>query len=294
MRRGRGGALPRLLTRPGRIVRAALLAVAGGGLIAAGLQALPAAADAAPSHQVSVQDRLDDVVGLHNAAVTLPAADITKATLEYGPGWIRAEVGTFNSTDPVRDPHWQSDNTFAVWTLDTNADGAADYLVEYGISAGKELYGDVLRPDAAPGSPALCSADSVTYSSSVLGGDYTLRLDPACIGNPAAIAWTVGFSYESGGGLLGTDIVPDRGFAAAVSAPSPTPAFTTPTNPTTVTTAPIARTRHRSVGPRPVTELPRTGSGRVLPLSGVGLGVLLMGAGLRVMVPPGHRRLTNV
>jgi hypothetical protein len=212
-----------------RCRRAAVAAAAGFVLIGVGLCSRPASADAVPTNLGSVTDRLADVVDLHGrASLTLPRADITGASLEYAPSWIRAEVRTFNATDPVADPNWQSGDTFAVWSLDTTGDGKVDYLVEYGITSAKELYGDVLRPDSAPADPPVCNADSVTYTSGVAGGVYTLRFDPACLGNPPAIAYTVGLSYDSGGGHgtgpVGTDIVPDSGFAAAVPAPvAPTP-----------------------------------------------------------------------
>jgi hypothetical protein len=356
------------------VVRAAACAGAGVALIVVGLYAMPASADAPSSNVGSVQDGLADVVDLAAASVTVPAADITGAGLEYGPGWIRMQVKTFGFTDPVKDANWQSDDTFAVWTLDTTGDGQADYLVEYGITPEKELYGDVMRPDSRPDDPALCGADSVTYSSSAAGGVYELRLDPTCLGRPASIAYTVGFVYDTGGGrgagVVGTDIVPNRGFAPAVTAPlsagpvpaapaaapqlvlmpttaappvapaSPTsaaplapaaastaarvaPTSTAPVpstapapplpaagrsatpaghgahaparrattaatifRPTSAPSAPPLTPATQPPAPRAVPELARTGPRRLLALSGVGLGVLLIGAGLLVMVSP--------
>jgi LPXTG-motif cell wall-anchored protein len=199
------------------------VAALGFGLIGVGLYSLPAAAEAVPTNQAAVVDGLADVLELHGAPLTLSRADITGATIEYAPTWIQAVVRTFSATDPVVDTDWQSDNTFIVWSLDTSGDGKVDYLVEYGITSDKELYGDVLRPDSGPAGPAVCDADSVTYSGGVAGGVYTLRLDPACLDHPPQIAYTVGISYDSGGGRgsgpVGTDIVPDHGFAAAVPAP---------------------------------------------------------------------------
>jgi LPXTG-motif cell wall-anchored protein len=202
---------------------AAVVAALGFVLTGVGLYSLPAAAEAVPTNQAAVVDGLADVLELHGAPLTLPRADITGATIEYAPTWIQAEVRTFSATDPVVDPDWQSDNTFIVWSFDTTGDGKVDYLVEYGITSDNELYGDVIRPDSGPAGPAVCNADSVTYSSGVVGGVYTLRFDPACLDHPPQIAYTVGISYDSGGGRgygpVGTDIVPDHGFAVAVPAP---------------------------------------------------------------------------
>jgi len=331
-------------------------AVTGLFLLCVGLSTLPAGADSAPSNRGSVTDRLADVVDLHAVPVTVPRADITGASVEYAPGWIRLEMTVFNATDPVKDPHWASDNTFAVWTLDTNADGKPDYLVEYGNVDG-QLYGDVFRPGDGADDPSLCEADSVTHSGSAAGGVFTMEVDPFCLGRPSAIAYTVGISYDAGGGLVGTDIVPDTGFAAAVTAPAaplsveslaapvdptsspvsvpvpvpgtvpatdgkqapkavsapvpsaaPTPASKPAATsvarsapktgagglPRSPGSAPSANRTTTSVAssasavPRPSAtsagELARTGAARLRPLSALGLGLVLMGAGLLVMI----------
>ena len=315
--------------------------VAGLLLVFVGLSSLPAGADAPPSNRGSMVDRLGDVIDLQAVPVTVPRADITGAAVEYGPGWIRLEVSVFNATDPAKDPNWQSDDTYAVWSLDTNADGKADYLVEYGITSDGQLYGDVFRPDSGKDDPTLCEATSVSHSGTAAGGVYTMVIDPACIGRPNAIAYTAGLSYDTGGGHgagpVGTDIVPDTGFAAAVAAPGVTalgaappvgqappviaaPAVTAPAAgpttterqaPTPTPAASAAVTPSATEPPRPVGggsapapksataprgpgatattsggELARTGSTRLRPMAALGLGLFLMGAGLRLMLRP--------
>jgi hypothetical protein len=97
--RGRGGGLCLRVARLGPAAAAAAAAL-GFVLIGVGLYSLPAAAEAVPTNQGAVADGLADVLELHGAPLTLPRADITGATIDYGPTWIQAEVRTFSGLVP--------------------------------------------------------------------------------------------------------------------------------------------------------------------------------------------------
>ena len=145
-----------------------------------------------------------------------PRADITEASLEYAPGWIRMKVQVKNPTDPLKDPAW-SDRSDAEWALDTNNDGQPEFTVEFATDKG-ELYGavfDISKPD----DKSLCDADSASFSAE---DGYTLVIDPKCIGNPKAVGYSVAVFFDTNPkdekAPMATDRVPDMGFKA-VAAP---------------------------------------------------------------------------
>jgi hypothetical protein len=169
----------------------------------------------------TITDSLHDVVNtLTSSLFGSDRADITAASLEYGPGWIRMRMQPRNPTDPVRDPNWESAGTYATWTLDTNGDAKADYSVQYGIQDG-ELYGNAVRPNAGPDGDRACEADSATFAPR---DGYTMVFDPECLGRPAAIANSVSMAYDTDvrndSAPVAQDLVPAAGFAAAVAAPT--------------------------------------------------------------------------
>jgi hypothetical protein len=255
-----------------------------------------------------------------------PRADITEASLEYAPGWIRMKVQVKNPTDPLKDPAW-SDRSDAEWALDTDKDGQPDFTVEFASAKG-ELYGavfDVTKPD----DKSLCDADSATFSPQ---DGYVLVIDPKCIGNPKSLGYSVAMFIntdpKNDNAPMATDRVPDQGFkdvaapgqpAAAAPAPGTPPAPGAPVAPKaapSVTRGPAAApapgpaaapnrgaqatpgattvapaTPGASAGApgAPATPLARTGSPsetRAL----FGLGIMLVGAGLLVMTRPTRRR----
>jgi len=277
----------------------------------------------------SVVDGAADVLNTDTAAVfDHPRADITDASLEYAPGWIRMKVKVKQPIDPIKDPAW-SDKSDAEWALDTNADGMPEYTVEFATDEG-ELYGavfDVSKPD----DPSLCDADSAGFTPQ---DGYTLVIDPKCIGNPKSLGYSVAMFIDTNPkddqAPMATDRVPDQGFKAVAApvqpgetppAPDPRSAAGTPTAPAQAPGAPAtSRPGAAAPAPRagasapaaapssgggagavppaaapdqaapgaPGTPLARTGSASTT--RGLfGLGVMLVGGGLVVMTRPSRR-----
>jgi hypothetical protein len=248
-----------------------------------------------------------------------PRADVTEASLEYAPGWIRMKVKVKQPTDPLKDPAW-SDRSDAEWALDTNADGKPEYTVEF-ATADKELYGavfDVSKPD----DKSLCDADSASFTPE---DGYVLVIDPKCIGNPKSLGYSVAIFFDTNPkddkAPMATDRVPDQGFkevAAPVQpgeTPPSAPAAGTPTAPAqapavdggapakpgsaapaprTAASAPAAGSKtapapDATAAPAPAAApagpLARTGSPSTTRAL-LGLGIMLVGAGLLVMSRP--------
>jgi hypothetical protein len=174
------------------------------------------AADTVPPLVTSLQS-VSDPVGdvLNSAAAGLfdnGRADITQASLEYAPGWIRMKVQVKNLTDPLKDSAW-SDKSDVEWALDTNSDGKPDYTVEFATDKG-ELYGavfDATKPD----DKSVCDADSASASPQ---DGYTLVIDPKCVGNPKSIGFAVATFIDTNPkddkAPMASDRAPDQGFVA--------------------------------------------------------------------------------
>jgi hypothetical protein len=284
----------------------------------------------------AVVDGVGDVLNtLTSSLFDSPAADITSASVEYAPGWIRMKVQLQQPVNPVRDGAW-SDQSYAEWALDTTGDGAADYTVEFSTEDG-ELYGavfDARDPDAK----STCDADSASYSPE---DGYTLVLDPACIGRPAKLGYAVAMFLDTNPAdetaPLTADRVPDRDFkwvdapAGQGTPPAPVPAApiapqaappvappappaapapqappAAPKPPATAAAAPRSAAARPPAAPKPAgagaavapaapaaapsatPNLARTGSPsqqRAL----LGLGLVLLGAGMLVMTGPKRR-----
>jgi len=252
-----------------------------------------------------------------------PRADITQASVEYAPGWIRMKVQVKAPTDPVKDDAW-SDRSDAEWALDTNGDGKPEYTVEFASDKG-ELYGavfDVNKPD----DKSLCDADSATFSPQ---DGYTLVIDPKCIGNPRSLGYSVGMFFatdpKNDNSPMATDRAPDQGFKvvaapgqpAEAAAPGPAQGGTgAPAAPVAANAAPsvprgpagapargpaAARNRTAQATPAattapavapaqngsavPAAPLARTGSASETRAL-FGLGIMLVGFGLVVMTRP--------
>ena len=205
------------------------------------------AADPLPPLVTSLETVTDGAADVFNtdtaAAFDNPRADITGASLEYAPGWIRMKVQVKQPTDPLKDSAW-SDRSDAEWAFDTNADGKPEYTVEFATAEG-ELYGavfDVNKPD----DKSLCDADSASFSPQ---DGYTLVIDPKCIGNPKALGYSVAIFFDTNPkddqAPMATDRVPDQGFkevAAPVQAgeKAPEPSAPAAENPTAPAQAPPA------------------------------------------------------
>ncbi|HVW31405.1 MAG TPA: hypothetical protein VHL53_02595, partial [Acidimicrobiia bacterium] len=203
--------------RIGRISGVVLLAV-GLGMAAAPPGAR--AADPAPPLVTTVQSVTDGVADVLNTVTNAvfgnDAADITAASVEYAPGWIRMKVNLKAAMDPIKDKAW-SDNSDIEWSLDTNNDGKEDYTVEFATNKG-ELYGAVFD-STKPDDSSVCDADSASYSPQ---DGYTLVFDPKCIGNPRTLGFAVASFIDTNpkddNAPMATDRAPDQGYKT-VNAP---------------------------------------------------------------------------
>jgi len=184
------------------------------------------AADTAPPLVTTVQKVVDGVGDIVNGVTgTLfdnGRADITGASVEWAPGWIRMKVQLKTPTDPLKDAAW-SDSDDIEWDLDTNNDGKPDYTVEFATDKG-ELYGavfDATKPD----DNSVCDADSASFSPE---DGYTLVIDPKCIGNPKSVYWAVmsflSSNPKDANAQMVSDRVPDLGFTAQAAPGEPAPA----------------------------------------------------------------------
>jgi hypothetical protein len=202
------------------VILAAGLGLAAGptGAGAAGSDSVPPLVTSLKAVTDPVGDAFDMVT---NALGGSDRADITGASVEWAPGWIRMKVQVKNPTDPLKDPAW-SDKSDAEWALDTNGDGKEDYTVEFATSNG-ELYGavfDATKPD----DKSKCDADSASYSAQ---DGYTLVIDPACIGNPKSLGFAVAMFFDTNPkddkNPMATDRVPDQGFVPIAAPGQPAP-----------------------------------------------------------------------
>ena len=175
----------------------------------------------APSGNASqvVTDAKGDVVDSDSNPLADQRGDITTAAAAYNADSIGLGVLLGRFTDPATDPNWNSDSTYAVWTLDTTGDSKPDFTVEIGVAAGK-LYGAVFPAGEADDAPSICAAQSVQVDRT---GAYAVHVDPACIGRPASFAWNVEMSYDTDAGNANApatdDFAPDEEFSAPVFAP---------------------------------------------------------------------------
>jgi len=214
------------------------------------------AADTAPPLVTTVQkvvDGVGDIVnGVTGGLFDNGRADITGASLEWAPGWIRMKVQLKTATDPLKDAAW-SDSDDLEWDFDTNNDGKVDYTLEFATDKG-ELYGAVF--DAGkPDSDSVCDADSASFSAQ---DGYTVVFDPKCIGSPKSLYWAVmsfiSSNPKDANAQVVSDRVPDIGFTAqaAPGEPAAAPAFqppAPPAGPPPAAAAPGATRGPASVGP---------------------------------------------
>lgn len=153
----------------------------------------------------------DTVVDGSKVARALPRADLIRSTANYTAKALLLAVKTAEAVDPRQDPRWASENTYVSWDVDTNLDGAADYIVEYFVDGG-QLAADVTRADDASAT-SLCGVEAALSSDG-----YTVALDPACLGNPAAFAYRATIYYDTAPEVV-TDVAPDTGFSRSVGRP---------------------------------------------------------------------------
>ena len=309
------------------------------------------AADTAPPLVTSLETVTDGVGDVLSPVATggfdAGRADITQASVEWAPGWIRMKAQVKTATDPLKDQAWTDANDLE-WAFDTNGDGKEDYTVEFATGKG-ELYGAVFDASKPDSNTSICDADSASYSPQ---DGYTLVIDPKCIGNPKSFGWAVTMFFDTNPkdakGAVASDRVPDQGFkpesapgeTAAAGAPAPAAGAPAPPAPGSAVaprlgTAPgpksgaaAGRTASGSVPAAPAgsagapgsaatgsaatpgsaaaggtvaaaasaanpSNLARTGSPSERNAL-LGLGLMLLGAGILVMTRPGHRAMSVV
>lgn len=153
----------------------------------------------------------DTVVNGTKAARALPRADLVRSKANYTTTAVLLAVQTAEAIDPRQDARWASENTYVSWDLDTNLDGTVDYVVEYFVEGG-QLGADVFRADVASAT-SLCGVEAALSSDG-----YTVAVDPACLGNPAAFAYRATIYYDTASEVV-TDVAPDTAFARSVGRP---------------------------------------------------------------------------
>lgn len=184
----------------------------------------PAGSAAATAHSgghstpSAIDDKPGDTVSDDGGnPITENRGDVVHAGAVYRPGALTLTFQVRQPGDPLKDPHWSGNYTYATWGIDTDNDGNSDYQIQYSVDQGR-LGGAVLSA-AKPNGPAVCQLSSATY-----GPDgYSATVDPACIGNPASVAFRVKVLYDTDPGNdaaeVASDSAPDAGWAPAVMRP---------------------------------------------------------------------------
>jgi hypothetical protein len=157
----------------------------------------------------------DTVVDGTQKAIKEPRGDILRAGAAYRAGFIAFVMQVQQSVDPRTDERWAGDWTYAVWSVDTNGDGAPDYDIQYYFLDG-QLGGAVARPN---------STDLLCDIESAYGPDgYTAIVDPACLGNPASFSYRLTMYYDlnpkDDNADVAADVAPNGGMSFPVSRPN--------------------------------------------------------------------------
>jgi len=116
--------------------------------------------------------------------------------------------------DPGKDPNWASDATFLSWDLDTNGDGATDFVVEWLYDNGKPVVG-VSRPNDT-------QINSVCEGPAVYGQEsHAAGFDPKCIGSPPTFSYRVTIYYDTDPKNPNADVITDVAPNGGLSRPVP-------------------------------------------------------------------------
>jgi hypothetical protein len=151
--------------------------------------------------------------------ITESRADIVRTGAAYGPGGLTFTMQVQTPTDPRQDKKWAGESTYALWAVDTTGDGNPDFEIQYYFDSGS-LGASVDRPGDANG-PSVCDVSAATY-----GPDgYSVTVDPACLGNPAAISYRATLYYDTNpkddNADVASDIAPNGGMSFPVARPKP-------------------------------------------------------------------------
>jgi hypothetical protein len=150
-------------------------------------------------------------------------------------------VSTSEFADPMRADSWVAFGSGVVFEVDTDDDGAADYLVSF-LGSGFGPYALVVTAGGA----VACGAD---YSWDASTARYGVTVDASCFGNPSSVAVRASFQY-----LTATMASFDgTAFTPPVS-PTPPPTTTIASPPDPTTTVPETTTTL----PDPTTTVPAT------------------------------------
>ena len=146
-----------------------------------------------------------------------PQADIVRAQANWSAKAVVFAVQVAQPVNPGQDKNWAGDSTYIDWMLDTNGDGGPDFEVQYFFDPKGGLVADVSKAGDTSGTSA-CPAEA-GYTAD----GYTVAIDPACLGNPATVAFRVTTYYDpdpaNPNGSLATDTSPDGGYSGPISKP---------------------------------------------------------------------------
>jgi len=160
----------------------------------------------------------DTFVSDSRKPITEPRADIVSAGATYAPGGVTFTLQVRQPDDPRTDPKWASDATYIAWDVDTNGDGRPDFEVQYSWD-GKEFGGSVIHPGDDDSVPDVCEATSAGYGAA----GYSVTIDPACLGNPAALSFSATTYYDTNpkddNAPVASDVAPDGGMSFPVTRP---------------------------------------------------------------------------
>jgi hypothetical protein len=174
----------------------------------------PAVAAGAPAGR---RDAVGDTFNAEtDAAVAEPKADIVEYGAVRSGNNITFTMQVSRPTDPRTDDKWGGNSTFALWSVDTNGDSAADYEVHY-FQIGKDEETDIGGYVSKPGddNPPLCA-----IAPSFGPDGYGAVVDAACLGNPASLTYQALMSYDTNPGddaaPIANDVAPDTGWTPAI------------------------------------------------------------------------------
>lgn len=186
-------------------------------LIGAGVLLIAAPAGGDVGAQMA--DPAGDTVNEDNdSRLDVPEADILRSAIIVRSDGIHLTVQVRKPTAPLNDRKWAGDesDTGIDWELDTTGDEKPDFVADYYADAGK-IAGDVYRASDADKDepPTLCQLKSAAFDPET---GYTAVVDPACVGNPDAVAYTATFFYDTDptkpDGVVAEDTAPDSGMSA--------------------------------------------------------------------------------